>query len=790
MTKAIARKKNLSGTQRIGVVVLGMHRSGTSALARVLSLLGCDLPQTLMAPHPSNEAGHWESLPIARLNDEILASAGSKWWDWLAFNPGWQASPKAAEFKDKALAALEEEFGQSRLFVLKDPRICRFAPFWLDVLETAGVRPAIIMPVRNPLEVAESLAKRDGLDPALGHLLWLRHVLEAEAGARGLHRFHSSYESLLSGWPRLISSTQEALGVSWPRLSPLVGEEIGAFLTERLRHHRESPKSVSDNPLLSAWLRETFAIFSRWAEEGEAKEDYAALDRIRAELDAAAPAFSRLISAGQQSAQKAKALDASLKETQGKLTEVEAAATAQQQRAEKLTQDLQAASDRVQDQQAKLETLATEHSALVEAKAAADRQLGETRAALTSSQAAVADKDREIAEAAERLAGARSELADMQAEVQSRRAALEETRGQLSHTQSALAQRSAEADEVAAQLREKEAEFASALDRSRMEKEEAERRLAAELEAERARLAERFDEITALSKLLHEKEVEVAAAQDRSRADKEAAERRLADAERAGHLAEELEAERARLSARFDEIATLTRMLRDKEGEVSTALERARAETQAVERRAEAAENARRAEAERADKLARELEAERAQLASRAGEIASLGKALRDKEAEAGRAHEKAARTEREMTAQVQKLRSEKRAVEGRLTERFSEIAVMTRLLGEKESEARLSEEQTAWLREVSAVLMNGTGEGLKGRLAALMPAPIQLAKQKKRLKRKGIFDSAAYLAAYPDVAEAGLDPLWHYINYGMGEGRQLHSTPMSGGIKNDHETG
>ena len=571
MTKVIGeRAPRPAPAGRIGVLVLGMHRSGTSALSRVLSLLGSDLPNTLMGASPTNEAGHWESSTIMRLNDEILTSAGSNWHDWLAFNKGWHDSPKAPEFKERALAAVAEEFGNSRLFVLKDPRICRFAPFWLDVLETADVRPAVIIPVRNPLEVAASLHKRDGMEPGLGHLLWLRHVLEAEAGTRGLPRFHTSYDALLRDWPRLISATQKELGLSWPRLSDLVSEEIGTFLTERLRHHHEAPKSVSDNPLLSAWLRETFEIFSRWAEEGETAADQIVLDRIRAELEAAAPAFARLVSAGQQSAKKAKSLE-----------------------------------DNLKAQQAKLEGLAAEHSALVEAKGAMDQQLAEAQTALSASQAAIADRDEEIAQATKRLAEARAELADMQAKVETLRSELDETKGQLSHTQSALAQRSAEADEATEQLTET-----------------------------RARLAERSDEVTALNNALRNKEAEAAAAIESARAEKQDAERRL--------------------------------------------------------------------------------------------------------------------------------------------SERFSEIAVMTRLLGEREQAARLSEEQAAWLRDVSAVLMNGsTPETLKGRLAALLPASIRLKKQKAQLKKKGIFDPDAYLVAYPDVAEAGIDPLWHYINHGMGEGRQ-----------------
>jgi hypothetical protein len=557
---------NASGKQtaeRIAVLVLGMHRSGTSALTRVLSLLGCDLPKTLVDPHPSNETGHWESLPIVRLNDGILSSAGSNWHDWLAFNAGWHSSPKAFEFKEKALAALEEEFGRSRLLVLKDPRICRFAPFWLEVLEAAGIRPVIIMPVRNPLEVAASLSTRDGVDPSLGHLLWLRYVLEAEAGSRGLPRFHTTYEHLLTSWPKLAVGAQVQLGISWPRLSALTGEEIDDFLTDRLRHHQESRSNVSDNPLLSAWLRDAFAIFNRWADEGENVEDHAALDRIRAELDAAAPAFARLILAGQQSAHNMKALDAGLADTRSKLAEAEATAAAHQQRVEALEQNL------------------------------------------------------------------------------------DEALGELSHSRSELAQRHAEADDATAELQK------------------AEQRHAEELDAERASLAARFDEISSLTRLLQDKEAEVAAA----------LESKLDEAERVARLSSELEAERKRASA------------------------------------------------------------------------------------------------------EAEKLRQEKGAAEVRLAERFSEIAIMTRLLAEKEGEA----ERADWLREVSAVLLNGTGStSLKGRLAALLPAQIRLKKQKARLRRNGMFDPDAYIAAHPDVAEAGLDPLWHYINHGMAEGRQLHPAQAS----------
>ena len=68
--------------KKSAILVAGMHRSGTSAVCRVLSILGCTLPKTLSGSAPDNERGFWESLAVKDLNDRILASAGSAWDDW------------------------------------------------------------------------------------------------------------------------------------------------------------------------------------------------------------------------------------------------------------------------------------------------------------------------------------------------------------------------------------------------------------------------------------------------------------------------------------------------------------------------------------------------------------------------------------------------------------------------------------------------------------------------------------------------------------------------------------
>ncbi|HUE45364.1 MAG TPA: hypothetical protein VMO81_03840 [Aestuariivirgaceae bacterium] len=190
---------------------------------------------------------------------------------------------------------MRQEFKASRLFVLDDPRMCRLVPFWLGVLKAAGVQPLILSPVRSPLAVAAALQERDGFSPGLGHLMWLRHVLDAEFASRDTKRFFTSYDQLTNGWARTTAAASSALGIAWPRLSDKAAGEIESYLSNDSRDDRQQVANGLDNPTLSDWLRSTSEILSRWAVEGESPQDHARLDDIRLAMNTAAPAFSRLL---------------------------------------------------------------------------------------------------------------------------------------------------------------------------------------------------------------------------------------------------------------------------------------------------------------------------------------------------------------------------------------------------------------------------------------------------------------------------------------------------------------
>ncbi|TCP58407.1 hypothetical protein EV663_1281 [Rhodovulum bhavnagarense] len=286
--------------RRIGLVILGMHRSGTSALAGMLQILGCDQPATLMVPTKDNEKGYFESLRIYPFHTRLLASAASSWNDWLPINPGWFQSPRADEFREEAVTIMGEEFAKSRLFVLKDPRICRLVPFWETVMSDIGAEPRYILTHRNPLEVAASLEKRDGLAREIGLLTWLRHMLDAEAGTRGRPRTFTNFAQLMENWAGVAQKIQDDLDVTLPRLSLSVAPEMEEFLSEGLRHHVQNRDRVLKNPLLSDWVRNTYDIFERWAETGEDPVDYQTLNEISAAMTVSASAFSGIVRAAEQ----------------------------------------------------------------------------------------------------------------------------------------------------------------------------------------------------------------------------------------------------------------------------------------------------------------------------------------------------------------------------------------------------------------------------------------------------------------------------------------------------------
>jgi glycosyltransferase involved in cell wall biosynthesis len=277
---------------RQAIVVLGMHRSGTSALAGVLCGLGAAAPEkTLMGPHPCNQKGLFEALGLAQAHDEFLAAAGSCWHDWRKFDLPWARSQAAAQHAAKIKTVLTEEFGDEPMIVLKDPRICRFVPYTLSLLADLNVSPVAVLPVRNPLEVALSLQRRDNFAVPKSMMLWLRHVLDAEYFSRNLPRYFLPYEGLLQNWRHHVDRLAEQTDVAWPDRSDRSGAGIDQFLTTELYHERVTWDETRDHGEVLELARHTYRIFMDICTRGESGELRDQLDAARTEFEESCRTF-------------------------------------------------------------------------------------------------------------------------------------------------------------------------------------------------------------------------------------------------------------------------------------------------------------------------------------------------------------------------------------------------------------------------------------------------------------------------------------------------------------------
>ena len=273
-------------TGRKCILVLGMHRSGTSALARQLNFLGAVLPRNVMGARHSNLSGHWEPERLVVLHDQMLSEAGSRWDDWRTFDLTQLGSERLSYYKAEIARLITEEYENASLFILKDPRICRFFPLYVDVLSTLEITPVPFLIFRNPLAVIASLEVRDGMTARYASFVWLRHVLDAEIATRGKPRAFISYEGLLSDWHGKLDEIGLNFGLVWPPVSQ-DGAETEAFLTNELRHHAPSNDDLMSRANIDAWIKDAYSALCALEKNCDNADALAILDKIRVSFDTA-----------------------------------------------------------------------------------------------------------------------------------------------------------------------------------------------------------------------------------------------------------------------------------------------------------------------------------------------------------------------------------------------------------------------------------------------------------------------------------------------------------------------
>ena len=231
-----------------------------------------------------------------RLHEELLAEAGSSWDDWRAIDVENLTPERVRHYETEISRIVEEEFGAAPLIVLKEPRICRFVPLYAVALVALGYETKFIHVNRNPLEVGASLEKRDRIAPPFADLIWLRHVLDAEAASRRRPRVFVSYETLLADWRSTIRKVVAGIGLDLP-IDAGKAALIDSFLNPEQRHHSASRTSLQNDERVAKWLKDAYAASLALEADANDPNAMSTLDRVRMEFNDAALHFGEAVRA-------------------------------------------------------------------------------------------------------------------------------------------------------------------------------------------------------------------------------------------------------------------------------------------------------------------------------------------------------------------------------------------------------------------------------------------------------------------------------------------------------------
>jgi hypothetical protein len=271
--------------------VLGMHRSGTSALAGALTMLGAESPKTLLPAQTDNPKGFFESRLVMEKNDFILQQAHSGWNDWLPLNLD---NDFIKEARQSLIGVLRDEFENEPKIVIKDPRICRIAPLWFSAAAECEYEILPIISYRHPLEVALSLEARDGIKLPDGILMWIRHVVDAEYYSRPYKRAFIYMPDLLSDWRNTILDANSKLGFPFDVvINGEIDVNIDAFIDQGMRHHVVTSAAIDTEANLLGWAVSIFETIREIHNDTDVAKNCAKLDGIREAFDGSSLLFNR-----------------------------------------------------------------------------------------------------------------------------------------------------------------------------------------------------------------------------------------------------------------------------------------------------------------------------------------------------------------------------------------------------------------------------------------------------------------------------------------------------------------
>lgn len=226
---------------RTVIIVLGMHRSGTSAITGLLQQLDIYLGSNTFAPQEDNVKGFFENIKVLNLNIKILGENFSSYEDTeYTLNI---AKEKHSVYVQEAKQIIEEEFSKNTLFAIKDPRLCITFPVWEEAFKYFNIKIKILLPYRNPFEIAQSLKTRNNFSIEKSLLLWAKHFFHAELYSRKYERYFIDFTDLVNNTNGILNILQKFLKIDLKDAS----QRIEGFIEKELKHHNLSYDTINQD---------------------------------------------------------------------------------------------------------------------------------------------------------------------------------------------------------------------------------------------------------------------------------------------------------------------------------------------------------------------------------------------------------------------------------------------------------------------------------------------------------------------------------------------------------------
>ncbi|BAO44265.1 glycosyltransferase [Thiolapillus brandeum] len=229
-------------------VVLGMHRSGTSAITRALVAAGVELGDHLVKAGTDNPRGFWEDADVRRLNERLMATVGTDWYSTRELDPDLFSDDATQPLLREAVDLLNQRLSNGSPWGFKDPRTTRLLPFWKTVFSLAGIRPRWILALRDPEAVAQSLLARNNFSMERNHLLWIRYMEGVINELDDESLLVVDYSRLLEKPGSVVEEMRRFLGLDQDAAYHRRLKEFSDdFLDVGLRHHQGQSQALRES---------------------------------------------------------------------------------------------------------------------------------------------------------------------------------------------------------------------------------------------------------------------------------------------------------------------------------------------------------------------------------------------------------------------------------------------------------------------------------------------------------------------------------------------------------------